>query len=69
MVQNRNTTAFAKKIRLTRKEMGITQEKISKKIGISRATYIRVEQGVVMLRFDKMNRLLGLLKLEHKGKS
>lgn len=55
------STTYAQFIKTTRIKKGISQAEIAKKLGISRTSYIAVEQGKKELTVDEFGKLLNIL--------
>lgn len=52
-----------KRIRKARKKLEITQKQLSRHVKLSRATIVQIEKGRTVPRYDKMQRLLEVLRI------
>ncbi len=58
---------YFKLIKVLRVEKGLSQEEISKKLGISRSSYISFEQGKIELSFSQMVKLADIFGISLEG--
>lgn len=50
-------------LKMIRKNAGLTQAQVSKKLKIHRSTYIRVEQGISSLKLEHLDQLAKIYNL------
>ena len=55
------STKYASFIKTTRIKKGVSQSEVAKKLGISRTSYIAVEQGKRELTVSELGKLLNIL--------
>lgn len=53
-----------KKLRKARKDLGLTQEEVAKKVGIITNHYARIERGEVKPSYDTLKATFKVLKLD-----
>lgn len=64
-----DNVALARRIRMRRKELGISQTELAEKLGIGQSAMSRIETGEVEPSGDTLDRLIALLNLEESDGS
>lgn len=59
-----NTLLIAKKIRRSRERLGLSQKAVAERLKMSRPSYIDIEMGRILPRYDRMVALTKVLKMK-----